>query len=148
MTKITPNWFISTWQTLNRNINIIRPTLVHYTNLCCGDHMIYVLVQFLWQHQLVHFLRERLWHIITCHQYIHTLRYPYHIPKKTLSNKLPSINIVWPIVASKYHTYRKFYAMQQPKQTGTICTNLPWLRPKFIVFFFMLLILIIGVQLL
>ena len=41
--------------------------------------MIHKLVQILQQHKPVHFPQEHLWHTITCHQYIHTLQYLYHI---------------------------------------------------------------------
>ena len=57
-------------------INTIWPSLVHYIESFCGDHMIYALVTFMQQHKPVHFLQEQLWHIITHNQYIQTLRYP------------------------------------------------------------------------
>ena len=63
--------------------NIILLTIVHYTKWCRGIHMIHKLVQFLQHHEAVHFIRQQLWHIITCNQYIHTLQYLYHVNSLT-----------------------------------------------------------------
>ena len=45
--------------------------------------MISAIVKFIQQHKLLHFLQENLWHIITCHSYVHNLWYPYHIMERT-----------------------------------------------------------------
>ena len=144
ITRLPPNR-----QTLNPKVNMIWKIIFHYTKWCCGDHMIYNLIQFLKQNKPVHFLREHLCHIIMCHWYIHTLQYPYHITNaNSLWKKSPSITIVCPIIASKRHTSRKFYVTQQPTQTGTMYTNWPLFKPNFIRFFFIGLILLIVLQVL
>ena len=125
-TRITPTWimptrFLSIRKTPNRKINTIRSTIIYYTKWCHGINMI---------HKPIHFLLQHLRHVIAYHRYIQIY----------LRNQVPSTTIYSPIIASKRHIYRKFYAAQKPTQTGTTRTNWPWFRPKFYRFFFIRLV--------
>ena len=76
-----------------------------------------------------------------------TKNVPRNFNYETQFPKLPSTTIEWPIIAINSHTYRKFYAKQQPTQIGITRSKLPWFMPHFSIFFFVGLIWLIGFQL-
>ena len=65
--------FPPTRQTSIWKISMICLTIVHYKKWCCVIHMIHRLVQIIQQNNTVYFIQHKIWHIITCHWYIHTI---------------------------------------------------------------------------